>query len=231
MMQTESDSEARGNSLVGAFSLLAGISTVMLFVIMASMPSPTPPNVLSSYTSNTDPYVALFIVAVIFAFFGILFFGSLGRLLASKSPKVASSAALLAAIGVLVLALGPILFVGALASITSSPSGPNYQAIATYQAAFWSSQFFLFVIGGILFISGAMILFGWLSWKAGILPNWLSYVAFVGGAAGFLEIPVSGPASFFLSILSAAAVAIWGLVIGVVLLRRPHSTQSAKSNP
>jgi hypothetical protein len=226
MMRAESDSETRGNALVGAFSLLAGIFAAALIALIFALPSPTPPNVLSSYTSNTNLFAALFAVTVIFAVFGILFFGGLGRLLAAKSPKVASGAALVSAFGVLILALGPILFVGALSAITMSPAGATYQAIAIYQAAFWSAMTFSFIIGGALFISGGLILFGWLSWKTGILPNWLSYVGCVGGAAGFLQIVAPGFISFLLLPVFFAAMAIWGLVVGAVLLRRPHSTQS-----
>ena len=229
MLRMEADSETRGNALAGAFSLLAAIFTAAFYVFLTVLPSPSSTSVLSSFITNGNPYTELFITSVFFGAFGILFIGGLGRLLAPKSPKVASGATLLAAIGVLLVALAPIVFVGALSSITSSPSGPTYQAIATYQAAFWYSEYYIFLIVGVLFISAGLILFGWLNWRTGILPNWLTYVAVVGGVAEFVSIPLSGFVSFILSIVNVAAVIIWGLVVGVILLRRQHSTPSVAS--
>lgn len=221
MVRTESDSDTRGNALVGSFALLAGIFAAAFIVVLFVSPSPTPPNVLTSYTSGPSIYGAMLAVSVIFAFFGILFFRSLGRLLAPKSPRVASGAALLSALGLLVMALWIVLFVSALTAITSSPSGPTYQAIARYQAAFWSNLGFSLVFGGSLFAAGGLILFGWLAWRTEIVPGWLSYVAFVGGAAGLFEIALPGFISFILVIVLVAAVVVWGLVIGVLLLRTP----------
>ena len=68
------------------------------------------------------------------------------------------------------------------------------------------------------------LLFGWLAWKSGVLPDWLVVVGAIGGLAGLLTLAVYQSPVF--ALVQLASFAIWASTAGVSILwgrRAPRS--------
>jgi len=152
-----------------------------------------------------------------------------------KSPSVSAAAALLAATGALMVAIGDNLYVGGLFAISAAPSTATYATDATYFAAVMYNFTDNLPLIGALLAGISMLLFAWVIWKGEIFPRWLSYVLLVGGVLGILVQLVGGIEGTFapIDLVFVAglfvALAVWGFGAGIVLLRsKPTIAQPAK---
>jgi hypothetical protein len=209
-----SAAETRGNALFGVIAILSGLSFLVHLGVVLALPSPSAYQELTVYKTHQTVYALLFFSIVAFNVFAITFLGGLGRLLAPRSSKVAASATLALAAGILVTGFGVVLSIGALAALAQLPSDPAYTTSATFEAAFWASlQSFTNAFGD-AFMGVGLILLGWVAWNSRIVPNWLAIIGIVGGVGAFGAI-VADP----LAGISYGAFTIWSLGVGVILLR------------
>jgi hypothetical protein len=199
------------------FALLAGALSVLL-VIEVLQPMPQSAIDLLSYFSSHFRIVALAgIMILTWAVFSIPFVVALGQLLRSKSGTFALTATVLSGTGILLLGFGNFTGIGAGLAIATAGTPPS-AADATYQLTIWRNLSFYLTDPGLMTWGLGQLLFGWLAWKGGVLPNWVALVGMIGGAAGLLTLAVYQTS--MLALLQLACFAIWGFSTGIVLFRR-----------
>ena len=206
------------NVVLGIVSLLGGISFVAHLVVVGTLPSVANAGDAAAYSSHQASYIALALTAVATATFLIAFFGALGRMVGSGAQGLATGGALAASTGVLLIILGPVLYVGALMAAPQAVAGSAYQASATFEMAFWGSMVDVLGAVGQPPLGVGLLLLGWLAWRNRSLPRWLAVVTLVGGVAAF-------PATFAptVAIVSLGAATVLSLAVGVIVIRGPGS--------
>jgi len=137
-------------------------------------------------------------------------------ILRPKSAAFALTATLLSTVGILLLGFAIFAHVGAVLSILAAGRPPD-AADATYQAAIWGNLFFYLTDPGLMTWGLGQFLFGWLAWRSGVVPNWISVIGMIGGIAGLLTLAVYQSA--MLALLQLVCFAVWGIATGVILLR------------
>ncbi len=210
--------EPYGSTAFAISGLLAGILGIVFLASMFLLPLlTTAPQALSSYNTHQSAYLFFGAASGLFAVGAVPFIAGLGSSLRARGRELSSSATLLSVLGVFSIALAALLYVASLATI-SSTAAPT-PADANYQAALWFTiPIALLVLGTAAWGTG-FFLFGLLTWKSGVLPNWLAVIGIVGGVAGWTI--VSQPVAFLVSIVSIAlpvAFVIWGLGSGALIL-------------
>ena len=101
-------------------------------------------------------------------------------------------------------------------SVVAAGNPPN-PADATYQAAIWTSLGYYLTDPGLMAWGLGQLLFGWLAWRGGFLPNWLSIFGMIGGVAGLLTLAVYQRAT--LALVQIFCFGVWGIMTGIVLFR------------
>ncbi len=213
---TPSSSGEHDNSIIaGAFGFVLGIVTVVLFVSGFLLPSNAfGAQTLSGYVGNPSVFYLLAVVTSLFAVAGVPYFTALGRSLRPRGAALAAAATYLSILGVFVAAIGVVLWVSLLASINGA-TGVS-PATASYIANVVGSSVITIALLGFTAFGFGLLLYGVLSWRSRILPNWLAVVGIVGGAAGITSfLPVVG---FVTSFVSLAAFIVWAFVSSLVFL-------------
>jgi hypothetical protein len=199
------------------FSLLAGALSILL---LAATLQPTPQSAgeqLAFFAEHRASAMLLAVGVLAWAVFSIPFVVAVGQILRPTSTSFALTATILSAVGILLLGFAIFAHVGAFLSILAAGSPPS-AAEATYQAAIWGNLWFYLTDPGLMTWGFGQFLFGWLSWKSDVWPNWLSVVGMIGGLAGLLTLAVYQ--SGVLVLIQLASFAVWGFATGVLLLRR-----------
>lgn len=212
--------------LFAASGLVTGVLILLAFVAEAMTPTPFLPFTQANFAvSQTDLALWSFrsFAWGLFAVAAIPFFTLVGRLFRHRNADVASIAALLSVVGATLYVLRAILQDSALAAAgtLTAPSAKE----AGYQAALlFAMANPLLPLGGAIWGLG-FILFGAVTWKSGILPNWMAVVAFVGGVAGWAIFPVLNSRGQFFGyvvteLLVPITTAIWCFACATIFLRR-----------
>jgi uncharacterized protein DUF4386 len=222
---------ATPNRLVFASSaLVTGLLILIAFVAEAMTPAPFIRFPHANFAA-TQTDLALWSFRSfawgLFAVAAIPFFALVGRLFRHRNADVASIATLLSVVGTTLYVLRAILQDSALAAAgtLAAPSANE----ATYQAALlFAMANPLLPLGGAIWGLG-FILFGVLTWNSGILPNWMTVVAIVGGVAGWAIFPVLNSRGMFFGyviteLLVPITTAIWCFACAVIFLRQGRAT-------
>ncbi len=126
------------------------------------------------------------------------------------------------AAGALTLAINKSLFVGPLFAISSAPQTAANASEAAYLASIVAGLQLDWIFLGFFLVGVGLVLFGWLIWKGGIFPNWLSYLLAVAGILLMLVNPAL-PWPFIVPpifLVSANVLSmVWEFEVGIVLLR------------
>lgn len=199
----------------GAFAFLIGVLSI-LFILENLQPLPAPAERLAFFLSHRGDFLFFAFLVLTWAVFSIPFVVALGTVLRPRGHALSQAGTILSAIGISLLAFGTYTYVGAMLSITAVAHPPNL-AEEAYQAAIWSNLSFILSDPGLMIWGLGMLLFGRLSWKSGILPDWLAIVGIVGGLAGLLTLLVYQTP--VLALLQFACFAVWGIAAGVLMIR------------
>lgn len=214
MTTAGSGEHGRGTRLYGLVAVLSGVLFGVHLAAVGALPSPSAYHEVAAYKAHHTVYVLLLVSVAVFAAFAVVFLAGLPRVLGPGSASLKSGATYAIAAGILVASLGVVLSTGALDAVKQLPAGSAYTASAAFEGAFWANlQGFTDSFGDILMAVGFPLL-GWVSWRNSGVPRWLAVVAFVGGAAALLGVvadPISGVAYI--------ALAVWGIAVGVRILR------------
>ncbi len=217
-------SDERGVRAFGAVAaFLTGLVGIVILADIFLTPSSTVSTALTVYQQHQFVINLGPVAAGVFAIVGVPFYVSLGRLLRSRGPSVATSATLLAVVGVFVIAIAIILLVGITAAASgalSSATAPQ-QAVAPFVVGILQGAFTLLFFGVETWFVGILLL-GLLMWNSRIFPNWLSLLGIVVGALGIVAL---GPV-FFLFIAGFVAFIVWAFATGVSLWRLPAHSSS-----
>ena len=110
------------------------------------------------------------------------------------------------------VSLGSFLAVGEAAKVVR-PAGET-----GFQVAMWRNLGYFMSDPGLMAWGFGQFLFALLAWNGSLFPRWLAVVGFIGGIAGLLTLAVYQTA--MLALLQMGAFAVWGIAIGVIVLRR-----------
>ena len=202
-------------------AFLAGSLSILMLLASLQPPPATPAEQLLFAASHRGAYALFASVVMAWSVFSVPLASILAKLLRARGGALASAAQFLVAIGVLLLGFGIFTHVGALLSIVAAGAPPS-AADATYQAAIWYSLSFYLTDPGLMAWGLGQLLFGWLAWRSGVLPNLVALVGIIGGAAGLLTLAVYQTG--VLGLVQIICFAVWGFATGVSLLRGRHAT-------
>lgn len=210
--------EGRGRQFLGVLGILAGMAIVAHLVAVAYLPNPASSELVGTYQANQSVYLALILTAVVFATLLLIFLVGLAKWVSYRAPLLAMPAALAMALGVVLVVLAVVVSNGALsaASSTTSDLGPSYQGSATFEADFWANMMSWISNFGTITLGVGMIIFGWVPWNSGKIPNWLLAVLIGGGIVGVTGV-LAG--SDLLSGIPFFVLTLWCLVTGYLLVR------------
>jgi hypothetical protein len=220
---------ASKSSLLAVSGFVTGVLILIAFVaegMSPNFPSPTQAN-WSASSSDLALWAFRSYAWGLFAVAAIPFFAVLGRAFRSRSAEGALAATLLSSIGVVLYAARAILQDAGWAA-AGTIAAPSATAAAYQFNLLYAVTNPLLPLGAALYGVG-FILFGILAWRSGILPSWLTVVAFVGGVAGWLLFPVINSNGqfigyFFTETLVPFTTAIWSFGCGAIFLRRARLT-------
>lgn len=199
------------------FSLLAAALTILLLGVTLMT---APPKMLEQplpLSVSRGSYILAATVVLTWAVFSIPFVVGLSTLLGRKSKSLALTATILSALGISLLGFGNFTSIGAILSILTAGS-PPVPGAAAYQVRIWTSLGYYLTDPGLMTWGLGQFLFGWLSRKSHVLPDWLAIIGMIGGICGLLTLGVYQTP--MLALFQLACFAVWGLAVGILLLRR-----------
>ena len=210
--------------LLGALALVSGVLSLLLMVASLLPPPPAAPAELLAYASSHRTLYGLFASLVLaWSVFSIPLIVTLRAMLHARGGTLADIGQLLSAIGILLLGFAIFTSTAALLSIATAGSPPRAED-AAYQAAIWSNLAFYLTDPGLMTWGLGQFLFGWITLRSGVLPNWLAVIGMIGGIAGLLTLAVYQTS--VLALLQLFSFTIWGFATGARLLRARPSTAS-----
>jgi hypothetical protein len=215
--------------LFACFAIAAGLLSLLLIISAAGPPPPAPAGLLPYFEAHGARYVLLGVTVLSWTSVAIPFIVGLGALLAAQGRVLARAAVLLAASGVLLLGFATFAFVGAFAAVSAAARVAPSPAEATYQAAIWSHLSFYLTDPGLMTLGLGQFLFAVLAFRSGALPKLVAAIGFIGGLAGLLTLAVYETG--VLALTQLAALGIWGLATGVILLKKPAASSRAAQQP
>jgi hypothetical protein len=214
--------------VLGILGVLTALMTALGLAASFLIPYPsnsTPIDTLPVYLANVDMFWLVLGSGIAAAAFGIPFFAGITRLVGRRSPALASGTSLLFATGFVFVAIDVLFFTGVPYAVSQVPAGSTYSASATYiSAVAYQLTSDVFNVVMVTFLGVALVIFAWLSWRSEFVPRWLGIVALIGGIAGAIDFPIDPVGEF----LALPALVILGIVLGVILLRRPGASAIAK---
>lgn len=173
-----------GLTATAILGVLAGTSAQIAFGFAGALPDVDPNAQLQSFIANRLLFYGYGWAFALFAIANIGFLVALATLLQKKAPAVASVARGLGIVGPFLMASQSVFFVGALASVQEASGSAPSAADAIYQGAVIAHISDFLGVFGWMALGFGMILFGWLIFRSGVLPDWFRWLAFIGGAAG-----------------------------------------------
>jgi uncharacterized protein DUF4386 len=209
-------SERDQRSTVARWGLVAGCLSLLLLIGSTQPGPPDAANRLALFATRTRLVALTATIMLSWAVFSIPFVVSLGQLLRPLNPGLALSASVSSAIGIALLVFAQFTYIGAMLSIVAT-GHPVTAADAIYQAAIWGNLSFFLTDPGLMTWGLGQFLFGWLAWRSGILPKWLSVVGLVSGGAGLLTLAVYQTSA--LAVIQIVTFTVWALATAIVLFR------------
>jgi len=200
---------------LAVLAFVAGILSILLLLASLEPPPATPAQQLLFAASHRGTYVLFGSLVLTWSVFSVPLAAVTATLLRAKGGMLTSAAQFLVAVGVLLLGFGIFMHIGALLSIVAAGTPPHAED-AAYQVAIWSSLAFYLTDPGLMAWGLGQLLFGWIAWRSGVLPNWVAVVGIVGGAAGLLTLAVYQTG--VLALLQIGCFAVWGFASGFSLL-------------
>lgn len=210
--------EPRMSLVVLAF--FVGCLSILLLPVALQPPPTAPAKELLFIATHKGWFGLLDIVVVTWSVFSVPLAAILAKLLLAKDSAMASAAQFLVAGGALLLGFGIAIGAGALFSILAVGVQP-YTTTDTHQAAIWLTLNFFLADPGLMALGLGQLIFGWLAWRSGVLPNWVAIMGMVGGIAGLLTEAIYQ--SGVLALLQIICFAIWAFATGFLLLRARKS--------
>jgi len=187
-----------------------------------------PKDLLSFFANNRTLYILSAVIVLTWATVSVPFVVALGTLLGDKGHSLchslALSATLLSAAGILLLGFGVFIFVGAGLSIVAAADLAPSPADAAYQFGVWANLSYYLTDPGLMTWGLGQFLFGMLAWNSKVLANWLAIIGLIGGSAGLLTLAVYQ--SSVLALVQTGCFAVWGIAMGIHLLRREDSAST-----
>ena len=211
-----SDAFVHDRRLFAVVSLLAGIASLVL-AGGAGSPGGAAADAFEYFRAHQGRFVGVAVMVLAWMVLAIAFVAGLRSLLEGERRALGFAAALLCSGGILLLGFAVFAFIGAMLSIVTVAEAGGQLEAARLHAAIWSNLSFFLTDPGLMTLGFGQIAFASLAWRGGVLPRWLAVTGFVAGVAGALTLAVYQ--SSVLALVQMAGLGIWGISIGVLLLR------------
>jgi len=214
-------SEIDRKKFFSVFSFCSALLTIIFLIDLIHQKPPALNSPLVAYlVENKGRFILFAILILVWSVISIPLVIASGILLGKKSKSLAFLATIVSTVGILLLGFGVFTYIAAFLSILNLNTSLN-QATSEYHAAIWGQLSYYLTDPGLMIWGFGQLLFGWLAWKAKVLPNWLAVIGIIGGIAGLLTLAVYQ--SSLLALLQISSFAIWGLTIGTILLKRKNN--------
>ena len=216
-MESLEPGEIDRKNTLGILALVAGVLSLLLVLASLQRPPANPAELLAFVATHRAAYGLFAALVLAWSVFSVPLIVTLAKLLCARGGTLAAVAQMLSSVGVMLLGFGIFTYASVLLSIVAAGSAARAED-ATYQAAIWSSLSFYLTDPGLMAWGLGQFLFGWISWKSDVLPNWLAVIGIIGGLAGLLTLAVYQTG--LLALVQLCSFTVWGFVTGLLLLRK-----------
>ena len=216
MTITTPESGSRGQRLALAISGFLSAAAILIHLgFVGSLPSAASYRELATYSSHQGSYNGLVVSAMAIAWFTVPFLGGLCLVLGAEARPLAAAGALSIATGIVMTSLAIVLSIGILSALSQLPGGSEYTAPAALEGAAWANLQGTVLSFADVFLGIGLLILGWLTLGGRRFPRWLGVVALVGGVGAVASLAADAAA-----ILPFAALVIWGVAGGVLVMTR-----------
>ena len=198
-----------------AIASFASALLTLALVLTAAPPQAPPTELLAHFRANQGRFAALAIVVLTWAIVSVPAVVAAGRLVAGSRPTLGLAATMLSFGGILLLAFGTFIFVGALFALSAATRSPSDAMQANAQASFWYNMSFLLSDPGLMTLGAGQAILGILAWRSGAIHRFMAAIGVAGGVAGLLTLAVYQTP--FLAIIQLFSFAVTSASVGVAL--------------
>ena len=213
------------------FFACAAFASSILTLLLILSPTPqsaSPSDLLPYFRAHQTQFVVSAVAILIWAIVSVLLVVAAGQLVGGDRSTLAFAATLLCSGGILLLAFGTFVFLGAFFSLAAANDVIRDSAQANFQALIWHNLSFMLSDPGLMVLGAGQVILGWLMWTRRALSRLVAAILVLGGLAGLFTLAVYQTPT--LAFAQLVAFAITGVAFGWHLVRIANVPGAARLN-